>query len=89
LDYSHHPKKQGIGPIGTEQQANLRGMAMHSVLMTTIDGLPLGIASQNIWVREHVTVFVRDSSETLIFTASMRIPADETHAFLTDVADRL
>ncbi len=51
LDYSHHPKKQGIGPLGTERQKNLRGMVMHATLMTTTSGLPLGIASQSIWSR--------------------------------------
>lgn len=51
LDYSHHPSKQGLGPIGTEQQG-LRGLVMHSTLVLTSAGLPLGIVSQKIWARD-------------------------------------
>ena len=51
LDYSHHPGKAGMGPIGTTQQ-NLQGMVMHSALATTLAGLPLGVLSQRIWSRE-------------------------------------
>jgi hypothetical protein len=51
LDYSHHPSKSGMGPIGTTEQA-LRGMVMHSVLATTTNGLPLGVLSQKIWSRD-------------------------------------
>lgn len=51
LDYTHHPKTQGIGPIGTVQQ-KIRGMLMHTAMFTTVAGLPLGLASQEIWVRD-------------------------------------
>ena len=51
LDYSHHPSKSGMGPIGTTQQS-LRGMVMHSVLSVTAQGLPLGLLHQSIWSRE-------------------------------------
>jgi hypothetical protein len=50
LDYSHHPGKTGMGPIGTEKQ-NLRGLVMHSTLALTTAGLPLGIVSQSLWAR--------------------------------------
>lgn len=50
LDYSHHPSKSGMGPIGTTQQA-LRGLVMHSVLSVTRQGLPLGLLHQSIWSR--------------------------------------
>jgi len=50
LDYTHHPDKDGMGPIGTTQQT-LTGMVMHSALLTNDLGLPLGLASQEIWVR--------------------------------------
>ena len=50
LDYSHHPEKEGMGPIGTSQQ-NLTGLVMHTTLLTSNTGLPLGLASQEIWVR--------------------------------------
>jgi hypothetical protein len=51
LDYSHHPSKQGMGPLGTTQQT-LQGMVMHSVLATTVAGLPLGLLSQQSWSRD-------------------------------------
>src|SRR5262245_55690610 len=51
LDYSHHPSKAGMGPIGTTHQQS-RGMVMHSALATTLHGLPLGLLSQRIWSRD-------------------------------------
>lgn len=50
LDYTHHSQKEGMGPIGNEQQ-KLTGMVMHSSLLMNEAGLPLGLASQEIWVR--------------------------------------
>jgi hypothetical protein len=50
LDYTHHPKTADLGPIGTEQQ-QLQGLVMHSALFLTVEGLPLGLGSQRIWVR--------------------------------------
>jgi hypothetical protein len=50
LDYSHHPSKVGMGPIGTSHQA-LQGLVMHSALATTVAGLPLGLLSQRLWSR--------------------------------------
>lgn len=51
LDYSHHPSKKGMGPIGTTQQA-LSGLVMHSTLVTNLDGLPLGVLSEQLWSRD-------------------------------------
>jgi hypothetical protein len=51
LDYSHHPSKEGMGPIGTSQQT-LNGLVMHSVLAVTPQGLPLGLLHQSIWARD-------------------------------------
>ena len=50
LNYSHHPAKKGMGPIGTTEQ-NITGMVMHTTLITTCAGLPLGVAGQEIWSR--------------------------------------
>lgn len=61
LDYSHHPRKSGMGPIGTSQQT-LNGLVMHSVLSVTPQGLPLGLLDQSIWAREE-TVKQTTSSE--------------------------
>ena len=51
LDYSHHPSKSGMGPIGTSAQT-LRGLVMHSVLAVTTQGLPVGLLYQSIWARD-------------------------------------
>lgn len=51
VDYSAHPSKTGMGPIGTESQ-KLRGLVMHSTLALTTAGLPLGIVSQSLWARD-------------------------------------
>lgn len=51
LDYSHHPSKKGMGPIGTTQQ-ELSGLVMHSTLVTNLDGLPLGVLSEQLWSRD-------------------------------------
>jgi hypothetical protein len=51
LNYSHHPMTQGLGPIGTPEQ-DLQGLVMHSTLVHSVEGLPLGLATQDIWARE-------------------------------------
>jgi len=53
LDYTAHPEKQGMGPIGTPVQA-ITGMVMHSTLAVSEAGLPLGLFSQNVWVRPNI-----------------------------------
>ena len=60
LDYTQHPKKEGLGPIGTAQQ-KLQGMVMHTTLFTTLTGLPLGLASQDIWIRDEKAKPLTDS----------------------------
>jgi hypothetical protein len=54
IDYSHHPSKTGMGPIGTTQQQT-QGLVMHSALATTLHGLPLGLVSQQMWSRDETT----------------------------------
>ncbi len=54
LDFTQHPQTQGLGPIGTKKQKS-RGMVMHSALLLTLNGLPLGLASQKNWVRSEET----------------------------------
>lgn len=50
LDYSHHPAKQGLGPLGTPKQKSC-GLLMHTALAVTPTGMPLGIVSQAFWAR--------------------------------------
>jgi Transposase Tn5 dimerisation domain len=50
LDYSHHPQKAGIGPVGSRQQ---RGMLLHSVLAYAVEEQQiLGLAYGQVIVRE-------------------------------------
>ncbi len=51
LDYTRHPKKKGLGPIGTTKQ-DIQGLLMHSTLAVSPQGLPLGLLSQEIWARQ-------------------------------------
>ena len=50
LNYTHHPKTSGLGPIGTKKQKQ-QGLVMHSTLAMTPVGLPLGLLTQTIWMR--------------------------------------
>jgi hypothetical protein len=50
LDYSHHPTKSGIGPVGSRQQ---RGLQLHSVLAYAFEEQQiLGLAYGQVIVRE-------------------------------------
>jgi len=53
LNYTHHPVTQGLGPIGTPEQ-DLQGLVMHNTLVSSPQGLPLGVATQEIWARDEV-----------------------------------
>lgn len=48
-DYSAHPQTAGLGQIGNE---NGRGLWMHTTLVVTTKGLPLGVLNKQIWARE-------------------------------------
>jgi len=50
LNYTRHPKTKDLGPIGTSQQT-LRGLLMHTTLVYTPEGLPVGLLTQEIWTR--------------------------------------
>lgn len=45
LNFTHHPETQGLGEIGTKGQ-NQRGFGLHTTLMVTPKGQPLGVLSQ-------------------------------------------
>lgn len=53
FNYTHHPMTQGLGPIGTPEQ-DLQGLVVHSTLVCSPQGLPLGLATQDIWARDEV-----------------------------------
>jgi len=50
LNYTHHPQTAGLGAIGTKGQ-NQRGFGMHSTLAMTPQGMPLGLLTQDFFIR--------------------------------------
>src|SRR5262245_19195944 len=51
LNYSHHPQTRGLGPIG-DSRSDAQGLIVHSTLVVTPEGLPLGLLTQKIWARD-------------------------------------
>jgi len=49
LDFTHHPGTKGLGYL---DHPSLRGLVMHTGLACTVEGVPLGILTQDIWVRD-------------------------------------
>lgn len=47
LNFTHHPSKKGMGPIG--QEPYVQGLLVHSVLAVSSQGVPLGVLHQQIW----------------------------------------
>jgi len=50
LNYSHHPRTMGLGPIG-DSRSDAQGLIVHSTLVVTPEGLPLGLLTQEQWAR--------------------------------------
>jgi hypothetical protein len=51
LNYTHHPKKKGLGPIGALRDEQI-GLMMHSALCISEADLPLGFLSINFQIRK-------------------------------------
>lgn len=49
LDYSSHPKTDGLGPIN---HSKAQGIKIHSVLGASAEGVPLGLVHQVVWTRQ-------------------------------------
>ena len=54
FSYGQHAKTRGLGPIGKSNGEHERGLIMHNALAFTTSGVPLGLLSQNVWVRQEV-----------------------------------
>lgn len=52
LNYSTHPLTQGLGPIGTEQQAGLLGLVLHDTMVYNLERTPLGLLDVQCWARD-------------------------------------
>ena len=50
LNYTHHPRTEGLGPIGKKSQ-NQHGFGLHSTLVITPEGMPLGVLTQAVFIR--------------------------------------
>jgi len=57
LDFTSHPATKGLGPLENE---HLLGILMHSVLLATTEGVPLGLVHQEFWTRDPQSVGKRD-----------------------------
>lgn len=51
LDYDSHIKTKELGSISKAYTKHKRGLIMHSTLIVTPEGLPLGLTSQQCWAR--------------------------------------
>jgi hypothetical protein len=49
FNFTHHPSKQGMGYL---DNANSRGLKVHSVLCSSANGVPLGVLHQQVWARD-------------------------------------
>ncbi len=50
FNYTHHPQTEGLGEIGNKKQQQ-RGFGMHSTLVVTPAGMPLGKLTQKFFTR--------------------------------------
>lgn len=53
LDFAHHPATQGLGRLDHPAQY---GMKLHTGLAVSLEGVPLGLVHQQMWVREADTL---------------------------------
>jgi hypothetical protein len=50
LNYTRHPQTKGLGAIGNKSQ-HQRGFGIHSTLAMTTQGMPLGLLTQDYFIR--------------------------------------
>ena len=51
LDYDSHRKTKDLGSISKAYSKHKMGLIVHSTLAVTVDGMPLGLTSQQCWGR--------------------------------------
>ena len=49
LNFTHHPQTAGLGYLDS---ALARGLKVHSVLCSSVQGTPLGLVHQQVWARD-------------------------------------
>lgn len=73
LNYSSHPETAGLGIISTKAQKQ-RGLAMHSSLALTTNGMNLGLLTLDIWAR-------KNQPSTLTKAERQKLPIEEKESF--------
>jgi hypothetical protein len=76
LNYTPHPKTQGLGEIGKKSQ-NQRGFGLHSTLAVTLGGLPLGLLTQSFFTRP-----IGEPSHTPVECRKLPIEEKESYRWL-------
>jgi Transposase DNA-binding/Transposase Tn5 dimerisation domain len=56
LDFTAHPHTRGLGPLS---HRHCRGLHVHSALVATEAGVPLGLIHQEVWARDPARVGTR------------------------------
>lgn len=51
LDFDSHVKTQGLGSISKAYTKHKKGLILHTTLIVSREGLPLGLTSQQCWAR--------------------------------------
>lgn len=95
LDYSHHPATTGLGPIGNHE-GKAQGLMLHTSFAFSLEGLPLGILSQDVWSREfaaraedkkQVSIYEKESGKWLKALEAV-VKATPKEVAVVQLADR-
>ena len=65
INFTSHPKTEGLGRIGSSKSDRQQGLVMHTTLGVSESGLALGILAQDIWVRPPTNTGKRKLKEKL------------------------
>ena len=55
LNYTMHPKMDGIGPIGSKKTGGPIGLMLHDTMAFSVEGTPLGLIDVQCWARDGET----------------------------------
>jgi transposase-like protein/transposase Tn5 family protein len=77
LDWTEHPKTQGLGPLASARQ---QGLFVHSTLAFSPQRVPLGLLAQQVWARDP------DEFAALPDHKTRAITDKESHKWLTSLA---
>jgi hypothetical protein len=77
LDWTDHPKTQGLGPLAS---ASHQGLFVHSTLAFSPERVPLGLVAQEVWARDP------DEFAALPDHKTRAITDKESHKWLTSLA---